>query len=274
MFALIPSVLQFYLFLFDRNKLQATQILYPQAEKLFFSYHLPFILWYDYGIQRLEYFVGICKKMVKQTGYVYLIECDGYFKVGKAASVKARLNQLQTGSPHKMNLIASFKSKNCSEDEKRIHEILSDFNVRGEWFSIPLEKMASLKEWFNPSAFSSVKPQVNTNCIRENISFAEWIPRYKEFHHGHEILIEDLLNMQLFAFEFIRRETEFVIERAAEIGDNYALLWVYCILVDKKFTVPSKDKWNPAFIETVKKFGRSNMSWLAGLGAAVRHFYY
>lgn len=212
--------------------------------------------------------------MTKQAGYVYLIECDGYFKVGKATSVKTRLNQLQTSSPHKMNLIASFKSKDCSEDEKRIHKALSDFNVRGEWFSIPSGKMAALEEWFNPSASRSTKPQVSKSSIQENISFTEWISRYKEFHHGHEILIEDLLNMQLFAFEFIRRESEFVIERAVEVGDDYALLCIYCILVDKNFTTPSRDRWNPAFIETIEKFSRSNMSWLAALGAAVHHFYH
>lgn len=70
-------------------------------------------------------------------GYVYAICVKGEwgrYKVGRAADPDARLAGLQTGHPRELVILRRYRTLNMERDEKRMHRILGDFRVRGEWF--------------------------------------------------------------------------------------------------------------------------------------------
>lgn len=57
---------------------------------------------------------------------------NGPIKVGHAANPLHRLASLQTGNPRELRLVGSIPGG--AKDEKRIHEWLSPWWIRGEWF--------------------------------------------------------------------------------------------------------------------------------------------
>ena len=66
---------------------------------------------------------------------LYIIQSDltGMIKIGRSKDPAKRLNQLQTGNPNKLKLIASFEGEGWKE--KNLHERLEKFRLEGEWFS-------------------------------------------------------------------------------------------------------------------------------------------
>ena len=58
----------------------------------------------------------------------------GAVKVGRSKDVESRLESLQTGSPHRLKLLAFFKDR--GDQEKIIHRMLKRYtlHMQGEWF--------------------------------------------------------------------------------------------------------------------------------------------
>ena len=69
--------------------------------------------------------------------FVYVILCADFVKIGIARNPESRLGNMQVGCPLGMKLIAKYPSPNAKRDERRLHDLLVKFSVRGEWFKIP-----------------------------------------------------------------------------------------------------------------------------------------
>lgn len=71
---------------------------------------------------------------VIMSGFVYFVRSgdDGPFKVGFATDAKRRLGRLQTGSPERLTLLHT--EPGGYAEERRWHERLSEWHLRGEWF--------------------------------------------------------------------------------------------------------------------------------------------
>lgn len=77
--------------------------------------------------------------MSRQPTFVYVIgQGDGMFmKVGITSNPKARLAELQTGNPYPLDMMHTRRmpSRDAARTvEARVHDILSDFHMSGEWF--------------------------------------------------------------------------------------------------------------------------------------------
>ena len=70
-------------------------------------------------------------------GFIYMVECEGFIKIGVASNVQDRLANMQTGCPFPLVLLTSFVSACPYEDEESIHALLEEYRVRGEWFRLP-----------------------------------------------------------------------------------------------------------------------------------------
>jgi hypothetical protein len=70
--------------------------------------------------------------------YLYLIQQKGsnYFKVGVSGNVKRRLENLQSGNPHKLYIVRYWYILDKSI-EALVHNVLAAYHVRLEWFEIP-----------------------------------------------------------------------------------------------------------------------------------------
>lgn len=79
---------------------------------------------------------------------VYLLASEGYHKVGFSKNIIARIQELQTGNPHRIIYVDSFKTDWPLQDEKAIHSYLYGYRCRGEWFDIPNEVLINRAAWF------------------------------------------------------------------------------------------------------------------------------
>lgn len=78
-------------------------------------------------------------------------------KIGYSANPEARLQQLQTGNPCKLELL-SIKEGGI-QDEKTIHNKFSFYRLQGEWFYLSEE----IKQFFNV-------PKMKINCYLDDIA--------------------------------------------------------------------------------------------------------
>ena len=79
-------------------------------------------------------------------GFVYLVRCHDFVKIGIATDVKARLSCLQTGSPYILKLLAYRKSFNAAAEEAALHEQFKAYHINGEWFRIPKTMLKTLAD--------------------------------------------------------------------------------------------------------------------------------
>lgn len=69
-------------------------------------------------------------------GFIYLIRCGDYLKIGIASNLYERLSQLQIGNPLALRLCCYFETTNPEKDEKSLHRLFQHRHVRGEWFRL------------------------------------------------------------------------------------------------------------------------------------------
>ena len=71
--------------------------------------------------------------------WIYVIGCGRRMvKVGKADNIRARMAQLQTAAPLRLELLYSFQisDTHVRRLEKRLHRRLKAWHSHGEWFTI------------------------------------------------------------------------------------------------------------------------------------------
>lgn len=79
-----------------------------------------------------------------QAGWLYVVQCSDYYKIGKTNSVKNRFAQLQSSMPFALRLIHQSYHHDIVQTERNIHATFSDKRIRGEWFTLSAEDL----EWF------------------------------------------------------------------------------------------------------------------------------
>lgn len=88
--------------------------------------------------------------------YVYCIQIKGFdlFKVGYSNNVEKRLATLQTAIPFDLeivDLIHCQDSDKARRIESIIHKYIEEHHYRGEWFKMPIEKIAHVFKKYNPN---------------------------------------------------------------------------------------------------------------------------
>lgn len=73
----------------------------------------------------------------EKPGYVYLIESNGFYKIGKATNVHTRFKKYITENPHEVKLLHYSQFKKPLFMESLFHKLFKEWHFRGEWFQIP-----------------------------------------------------------------------------------------------------------------------------------------
>lgn len=68
---------------------------------------------------------------------VYVVHCDGLYKIGVSSNVSERVRSLQTASPHLVTLIGTIEGDRSIE--ALWHYQFREKHVRGEWFRLTPE---------------------------------------------------------------------------------------------------------------------------------------
>lgn len=96
----------------------------------------------------IENFMSSLTPHIKITrkGYIYLLECEGKYKIGFSKDVDRRIKEL-SNNPFKINLVAKSKFlENAYELEQIIHEKLIDYRINGEWYNLNQEVLEDIKK--------------------------------------------------------------------------------------------------------------------------------
>ena len=91
-------------------------------------------------------------------GFVYVIQCNEFTKIGVAENVDTRLAYLQVGNPYELRLLKTFPSLNPVVDEEKLQSRFGRYHIRGEWFRLPptlLHGLVRLKDLMNVRADSA-----------------------------------------------------------------------------------------------------------------------
>lgn len=99
-----------------------------------------------------------------KTGYIYFIQMDliGPIKIGIAQDPYRRMAELQVASPYELKMLYFFPS--TMKTEREIHNLLSNDNIRGEWFH-PTRKV-----------LSEIEEQKTIDKRMEKWNWEEWNP--------------------------------------------------------------------------------------------------
>lgn len=107
--------------------------------------------------ERLAHLRGICPRPPRTpSGFVYVIGCHDFVKIGIAENVIARLAVLQVGCPYKLSIIGFWPSADAIKEEEAIHAHFDNYRVQGEWFKLPKEIMLALTMKPSPETVKSL----------------------------------------------------------------------------------------------------------------------
>ena len=115
------------------------------------------------------------RENTKMDDYIYIIQCVGstYYKIGiTQGSVDKRLKSLQTGCPYDLLMVMAFFTSNPEADEHRVHELLKQYRVRGEWFDLGhpskyaelIFALNPLLENYVPEAYNEAEVNPDRDC--------------------------------------------------------------------------------------------------------------
>ena len=77
-------------------------------------------------------------------GVVYLLKSDGYFKIGGTKNLSNRFGKTAqaTDNPHPIKIIhVTNEVDDCGKAEEKLHKLVKDLKVKGEWYNLPQEKV-------------------------------------------------------------------------------------------------------------------------------------
>lgn len=72
-------------------------------------------------------------------GYVYMLQSGNTrrFKIGRSEDPERRIHHFQPGNPEILTVYAKGLARNPAILERRIHAILQDQRLHGEWYELP-----------------------------------------------------------------------------------------------------------------------------------------
>ncbi len=69
--------------------------------------------------------------------------CD-FVKIGISENPEKRVKNMQTSTPHKLELVTTIAANNAKSVERKLHNILRPYHCVGEWFKITSNEINSL----------------------------------------------------------------------------------------------------------------------------------
>lgn len=74
------------------------------------------------------------------SGFIYVMECAGFYKIGWSKVPRIRRSHLQTANPLPVTLVGVVEGS--MENEAEWHEFFTDKRVQGEWFALTQEDVS------------------------------------------------------------------------------------------------------------------------------------
>ena len=78
---------------------------------------------------------------------VYILECEGYIKIGTSTRPYQRLSSIQTGCPFKVHMRGLMHGG--MDTEQLLHSELARHHHQGEWYHLNEESIEIVRNFFN-----------------------------------------------------------------------------------------------------------------------------
>lgn len=77
---------------------------------------------------------------------IYILESNGFYKIGVSADIDARIKNLQIGNPHIISHVFSRMVPEAYEVEQELHDMFAEYRIKGEWFKFDTKTLEILKD--------------------------------------------------------------------------------------------------------------------------------
>lgn len=72
-----------------------------------------------------------------QWGYIYVVRCHQYYKIGITSILEQRLSSLQCGNPYELEIIYAIHAPYPAYTEEKLHARFKEYRHFREWFILP-----------------------------------------------------------------------------------------------------------------------------------------
>lgn len=103
-------------------------------------------------IKEKEFFDNNGYNRNSNIGYVYIIKLDGYYKIGRTSNPSNRFGEY-TKLMKEPEVISLIFCDNYKQVEKELHEMFSDKNTNGEWFTLSDEELDKAIQYLKEKEF-------------------------------------------------------------------------------------------------------------------------
>ena len=87
--------------------------------------------------KRAEHRAAIAPRATGSTaGFVYVVRCDRYYKIGCTRNAKHRIARFETSYPHALTVVHVVRVSDMTRTEQTLHTRFADKRVKGEWFDL------------------------------------------------------------------------------------------------------------------------------------------
>lgn len=131
---------------------------------------------YVVGHRELEY----TPYQFRKSGYVAPAD---FHKIGIAGDPEKRLGMMNSGTPHKLELMTTIQADDAREVERQLHRLFNMAHHRGEWYKLPYGAVNSLKgidrinsEILKEYVDEKVGPVFDTSLY---VELMEWRAKYE-----------------------------------------------------------------------------------------------
>ena len=83
----------------------------------------------------------------KPKGHIYIMECDGKYKIGVSKDIERRRKQLDNKPFPTTIVYKSSLINNVYDVEKEIHSVYEEKRIGGEWFELDSGDMNAIKRY-------------------------------------------------------------------------------------------------------------------------------
>lgn len=123
----------------------------------------------------LEAFMRAEKK-TRNSGFLYLLECQGHYKIGVSQNVKNRVHDIEKSIPFDISVVGHAWLDNAYKAESYWHKHYARHRIRGEWFLLPSQNLLDIA-MFMQSEGGFVRLDLLTSCACQDINEADMINR-------------------------------------------------------------------------------------------------
>lgn len=74
------------------------------------------------------------KKKDRSPSQLYVVSCNGLFKIGVTKDIERRIKTLQTGNAHEIKLEYIEERNQPYKIERYLHRVFDKHRIKGEWF--------------------------------------------------------------------------------------------------------------------------------------------